>query len=143
MAIRPALGLSRPAPGSSDPEQLNALEARVAGMEAAIRTPFQIPAHAITFGGHILVSHPLGYEPTKWKLKLRCKSAGLGFSVGHVIAAPEVADGYSSSTGVSVRVDSTTIRINIGTAGFWLIRDDTKAAALAVASQWELFGEVE
>lgn len=103
---------------------------------------YVIPPQAITFGGSITIAHGLGVEPKDWRIKLRCLIANSGFSVGNVIACPDVADGYSSSTGVSVRVDSTSMRINIATSGFWLIRDDTKAAILAVATQWEIIGEI-
>lgn len=119
-----------------------ALAARVTTLEGIFSKKYVIPAQAITFGGTINITHGLAVEPKGWRLKLRCTTATLGFSVGHVIALPDVADGYSSSTGTSVRVDATNMRINIATSGFWVIRDDTKAAALITANQWEVFGEI-
>ena len=103
---------------------------------------YVIPAQAITFGGTITINHGLGKVPKDWRLKLRCTTAALGFTVGQVIACPDVGDGYSASTGTSVRVDATSLVINIATGGMWIVRADTKAIAALTAAQWEIIGEI-
>ncbi len=102
----------------------------------------EIPPRDITLGGFISVSHGLSDMPKGFTLYLRAKVATLGFSAGALIAGPTVGDGYSTVSGVSVRLTSEILRINIATGGFWIVREDTRGIVQATASQWEFLGWV-
>lgn len=79
---------------------------------------------SMTAGGLITVAHGLGAEPTKFFLKLICKTADSVNSVGDKLSIPiGVSEASSQSAGVTVKQDETYVYVRVGSGGLVLMNN--------------------
>ncbi|WP_299671645.1 hypothetical protein [uncultured Roseobacter sp.] len=87
-----------------------------AAISARLLPDFESSEYSLTPGQKYFVPHGLGAIPTHVSVRLRCKVAINGYSVGQEVDAPGFND-VGSGVGIGVARDDTNVSVIIGASG--------------------------
>lgn len=105
------------------------------------RAPYDSGEQAITSGGLLNLSHPLGVIPKFYTIGLVCKVAEFGFSVGDIIWMPlGMASTTAADRGISLLATDTLISFMYGTATavFAVHNRSTRVSVALTNASWRM-----
>jgi hypothetical protein len=84
-------------------------------------------------------AHGLGVRPVMFDIYLECKTADLGYSIGHIIPMPTQHTSYAPNPVYNMRADATNVVLIMNSSSVHnIIRLDTRAPAAITAASWKM-----
>jgi hypothetical protein len=119
-------------------DQINSIIAKLVVTKRAQLTSTSLPAAGTT----VTLAHGLSAVPTLISIRLTCKTAELGYSVGDTVYVSPISGdtpGTATGYGLGARVDSTNVYILNGSGGLPILQKSTGTlAAAATPANWQL-----
>ena len=99
---------------------------------------FTSAEQTITLGGSVALAHGMGVQPKVVQTVLVCKTAELGYSIGHILPYPLFSDSGGSTSGMAFVIDATNMNYRYGSGSIVIPDLSTGNRSVITPANWRV-----